>query len=481
MTRIVTTVSADRPDALVKRAKAAGGDLVELRLDLLDELDVPVIEDVLSRIDRPVMATVRSAGEGGKAELGGDDRARLLRAVIEAAPDWVDLEWNDRDLVRPAHRNDVRVVLSRHLEEPATAGRILAEIEKALALDADVAKVAMPAPDQDAVAVLIDAASRARRRGFPYTLMGLEDAVVRALAPTLGMAFVYAAPDDGTPAAEGQLPVSVVQKLGDLQRREDPVKLAGLLGGDVRRSLSPPMHNAAFEAMRVPATYVPLSVDAGRLGRAVDALKTLPFVGVNVTIPHKEAIVDHLDRLAVTAERVGAVNTVLVEGGDLVGHNTDVYGIRKALEPAGPPRGPLLVVGAGGAARAAVTAVRDRPVRVVNRTPEHAEALVGDLGGEAFPLEDLDRAADGAALVVNATPVSPDVPWDRVADGAVALDLVYRPRDTAFLEAAQAGGHRSVTGDRVLLHQAARAFELWTRHDAPLAIMDDALEAAYGR
>lgn len=479
MTRTVATVEAAEPEALAQQAMAAGADLAELRLDGLDELTPESCVRAVEAVDRPVLATLRSADEGGDADLDEATRRDILEAVVDAGPGWIDLELGD-DLIDRAHDREVRVVLSRHRDSPVDTGQLLVDLERQLALGADVAKVAMATDGPDDVAALIDAALGARRRGWSYTLMGLDDPLVRSIAPSLGMALVYTAPSRDRTAAPGQIVTGLMEQIASVQARRDPTRLAGLLGEAVERSLSPPMHNAAFAAVDVPAVYLPLSVDPDAFDAVVEALVELPFFGLNVTIPYKEEILDHLDRTGPVAERVGAVNTVRLEGGRTIGHNTDVAGVRQALAEVEVPDGPALVVGAGGAARAAVVALADREVRVANRTLARAEALVDELGGEAFPLdaEPLAEAADGAAVLVNATPISPKVPVDALADDAVVCDMVYEPRVTELLDRARAAGHATVPGERVLLHQAAEAFEHWTRHDAPVPIMERALEVA---
>lgn len=480
MTRTVTTVQARDPAKLAERAERVGGDLAELRLDRLDDVTPDACARTIEAVDRPVLATLRSADEGGGADLTMEARREALEAVLAAGPEWIDLELDD-DLIDAARDRPTRVVLSRHRRTPVDVGQLLVDLERQLALGADVAKVAMATDGPDGVATLLDAARSARRRGWSYALMGLEDPIVRALAPTLDMALVYASPSPDRAATPGQIATGLMTEIVEIQARPDADRLAALVGERVATSLSPPMHNAAFAAVGVPAVYVPVSVDPEAFEALVAVLPELPIFGLNVTIPYKEAIVDHLDRLDPTAETVGAVNTVRIEGGQMTGHNTDVAGIRRALDEADAPQGPALVVGAGGAARAAVVALRDdRTVRVANRTVERAESLVRDLGGTAFPLEPgpLADAADGAAVVVNATPVSPEVPVDALAPEAVVVDMVYEPRVTELLERSRAAGRRIVPGERVLLHQAARSFEHWTRHDAPVPIMERALEVA---
>ncbi len=273
-------------------------------------------------------------------------------------------------------------------------------------------------------------------------------------------------------------------------------RVVGLMGWPIEHSVSPPMHNAAFDALGLDWCYVPLPVHPQRLREAVEGIRALGLCGVNATVPHKQALVPLVDELTPAAETIGAVNTLIVEEDELLGHNTDAGGFMRALREAGfrPDGCTALVLGAGGAARAVVYAlggVADRVV-VLNRTPRRAHDLVRDfqrpvparLEGGPLEAEALSDAASEVDLVVNATPVGmwpeEDVsPWPQEVPfpaGAFCFDLVYNPRETRLMHTARTAGAGASNGLGMLVHQGAEAFERWTGRDAPVKVMCAACE-----
>ncbi len=280
--------------------------------------------------------------------------------------------------------------------------------------------------------------------------------------------------------------------------------LVGLVGDPVAHSLSPAMHNAAFEALGMNWRYVAFRVDAAALPVALRGAAALGMAGLNVTVPHKEAAARAVDVLDPLARRVGAVNTIRIRGGRLEGFNTDVPGLLDALVGAGasPAGSTALVLGAGGAGRAAAVALAEagaRQVVIANRTRSRAEAAaravqqaaagclveVADLTPEA-----IRRAVRASDVVVHATSASleaggssspPQAGWQEalaegLRPGTVVLDMVYRPARTALLRAAEAAGARAVSGLALLVCQGARSFEIWTGRPAPV----DAMRRAVG-
>lgn len=274
-------------------------------------------------------------------------------------------------------------------------------------------------------------------------------------------------------------------------------RLAGVIGDPVAHSLSPAMHNAAYAALGLDWCYLPLHVTPARLEAALRGLVALGFAGANVTIPHKERAAALADELTPAARAVGAVNTLTVRGEELLGDNTDVGGTLMAVAEAGVELEGrrAVVLGAGGSARAVVYALAEAgaAVTVANRTPTRAEELVQDLAPrvrgevEALPLADaggLQARLAGAALLVNTTPVgmqpgpdlSPLPAGVRCGPELTVLDLVYAPRRTRLLRLAAARGCRTIEGLRVLVHQGALSFTIWTGRAAPLEAMARAVE-----
>jgi shikimate dehydrogenase len=251
------------------------------------------------------------------------------------------------------------------------------------------------------------------------------------------------------------------------------VPTAGVMGWPVAHSQSPLIHRFWLEALGLAGDYARLPVPPGRLGGALAALAPLGLAGVNLTVPHKVAALAHLDSLDPAARAVGAVNTVLVgDGGRLHGTNTDVAGIIEALAPRRFAH--VVLLGAGGAARAAVAALGALGagrLTICNRSAAAAEALLAASGlpGEVRPLEGATPAAD---LLVNATSLgmAGQPPLEVAIGGApLVFDMVYAPLETPLLAGARARGLETVDGLAMLIGQAARAFQLFYGAEPPRA------------
>ena len=273
--------------------------------------------------------------------------------------------------------------------------------------------------------------------------------------------------------------------------------LLGLLGWPVGHSLSPAMHNAAARALGLACGYLPLPIRPTDLKTAVSALAPFNFRGVNVTVPHKQAILPLLDELDDGARALGAVNTVVVaENGRLTGYNTDWSGFQADLMAQGVDvNGRIcLVLGAGGSARAVVYALAQLggQVKLLARRPEQAAQLIADLAPyildgqvEKRPLTTLPHLAhqSHAPLIVNTTPLGmtphtdhsiwpDDLPFPAQS---FIYDLVYNPAQTKLMQQAATANCQASNGLGMLLHQGAQAFTLWTGHQPDLSIMADAL------
>lgn len=268
-------------------------------------------------------------------------------------------------------------------------------------------------------------------------------------------------------------------------------RLAGVIGWPVAHSRSPALHGHWLARYRIDGAYVPLAVPPDRLETALRALPALGFSGVNVTVPHKEAVRRLVDRCDTGAARIGAVNTVVIgPDGRLEGRNTDGFGFLENLAGGYPgwrgDAGPAVVIGAGGAARAILAALVEAgapEIRLVNRTPERAAVLATEFGPPLRTIAWTERTAAlaGAALLVNTTTQGMDgqPPLDLdlagLPPGAVVSDIVYTPLRTPLLAAAAARGNPVVDGLGMLLHQARPGFEAWF---GVRPTVDEALRAA---
>ena len=271
----------------------------------------------------------------------------------------------------------------------------------------------------------------------------------------------------------------------------------GIIGYPIGHSMSPVFQQAALDACGVDAQYVAYQVAPDEVGEFVNGLRQPGIMGINVTVPHKEAVIPFLDEIDDWATEAGAVNTIVNRQGRLTGHNTDGYGFLRALrEGAGfEPQGRrTLILGAGGAARGVVLALAREGVgglTIANRTLERAENLARlaqgrSIAAEAVPLSGdvLVSAASTAELIVNCTTIGmthgPDaeqvpLPWEAIPHDALVYDLVYNPLETRLLREAAQVGLATLGGIEMLVYQGAASFEMWLKRPAPVPVM---LEAA---
>jgi shikimate dehydrogenase len=254
-----------------------------------------------------------------------------------------------------------------------------------------------------------------------------------------------------------------------------------IFGNPITHSLSPQMHNAAFNHLGLNLAF--LAFKANKAAEAAVAIRTLGLHGASITIPHKEAIMEHLDEVDDVGQAIGAVNTVVAQEGRLLGSNTDWLGVVRALEQVTELGGKrCLVLGAGGAARAAIFGLQKRGAEVclMNRNQERGRSLAVEMNCIFVEWQSWDGLE--IELLINATPVGMSATRDQslisaqqLKESMVVLDMVYRPLETRLLKDAAAAGSICVSGLEMLLQQGVAQFEIWTGHEAPFAVMRQAL------
>ncbi len=276
-------------------------------------------------------------------------------------------------------------------------------------------------------------------------------------------------------------------------------QFCGVIGNPVEHSLSPAIHNAAFQKLGLNFVYLAFRVEA--IGEAIKGLRALGnFRGASVTIPHKVAAVPFLDSVEPTARHIGAINTIVAEGGTLTGHNTDAIGALRALREGGVElKGrQVVMLGSGGAARAIAFALGTvtgiERLTLLGIDSQERTALARDLQSKTGMTVQESLLDEGALrnilpdshVLIHCTPMgmSPKVnetavPAALLHTGLTVMDIVYNPRDTQLLKDAKARGCRTIPGLEMFLHQAAAQFELWTHHAAPADVMRAVLESRF--
>jgi 3-dehydroquinate dehydratase / shikimate dehydrogenase len=489
--RIIVTLAAPTLAALEAQAARLGGPPIgyELRLDYLKEFEdfENNLHQMLSRLHFPRMvATCRRQEAGGQFAGSPEDQAAILQAAVRAGCQWVDLEIESvnrlgRSVVkkfRPA-----KVIVSYHNYHKTPA---LGSIYRRLArLPVAAVKIAGHVGHLRDNLHLLRLLKSHRSRGPKIVGVGMGPSGLpsRLLALRWGSLFTYASVANHHGVAAGQLPWDVMRSLYRVERMDHRTKLYGVVGSHASISLSPTMHNAAFQAKRVNAVYLPC--ETANLRDFMAFAKALGFQGFSVTMPFKRAVIRHLDWLDPLARQIGACNTVALQRGKWMGWNTDsaavIEVLTKRLRLAGSR---ILILGAGGAARAAAFALRAEGAEVLlaARREGVAKKLARSVSAQAISWSSADNLDVDA--VINATPLgmaphTDGLPIDlarlRVR---VVFDMVYYPLETRLLSEARGRGLTTISGLEMLVAQGARQFEIWTGQAAPRALMEQAVRHA---
>jgi 3-dehydroquinate dehydratase/shikimate dehydrogenase len=497
MSLVCVSLAARNPAELEVAARAgmrAGADILELRLDCLKDCGTRQLAGLRRRIGfLPLIATIRPTREGGAYRGSENLRLELLEQAIGCGFDYVDLELGmerarlDR-LLALCRRRGVKSIVSYHdhARTPALK-RIVRRIEQCASFG-DIGKVAFAARSFQDSTRIIKAARAVGNKPLRFIAIGMGEhgTITRTLGPFLGSELVYAGLEGRRRTADGQQDVGELRRLwgaaGPGKRVTRSTKLFGLMGFPLGHSLSPLMHNTAFRALGIDAFYLPFEVEPEQLEGTLLALRAAGLRGANVTIPHKERMMRLLDGVDETAQKVGAVNTILNRNGNLTGYNTDVTGFTGALAAAGVrlEDASALVLGAGGAARAAVHGLLENGARVTvaNRSRRRALGLREHLGArdiDVVDLRDVERLMGDADLLVNCTPVgmrsfargSP-VPIGLIRSDMAVFDMVYNPVRTALLAGAERRGATTISGMEMFILQGMESFRLWTGRTFPV-------------
>ena len=489
--RVCAVIAEPTVEAAQKAISRAAGiaDLIELRLDYLGDFDFTnpaALGPLLAGDHPPVIITCRSVEEGGKQAVDHPVRLKLLVEGARQFADYCDIEAAHYAQAANLSPDLSRLIVSYHNFEETPAA-LEAIYDRITALPAAVHKIVIHArtiADSLAVFRLLDRA-RSEGRKLIAIAMGEAGIVTRVLGPSRGSFLTYAALAPGRESAAGQLTCDELGELYRVRHLSRDTVVTGIIGSPVGHSASPALHNRAFAALGLDFVYLPFEVGDveaffARFVRTATREIDWNLRGLSVTIPHKTAVIPILDELDATAREVGAVNTIVIDEGKLLGYNTDVEGAMVPLERAGSLEGEsCAVIGAGGAARAIVYGLIKRGARVslFARDAVRARALAERFGVGVFPLEAFSSC--DAAVVINTTPVgmrghdegSSPVPRQSLRGRRIAYDLVYNPLETQFLIDARAEGCQTISGLEMLVAQAALQFELWTGRKPPIDLM----------
>lgn len=507
--KICVSVCAETADKFIENIQRAAefADVVELRFDCLNkEVEPEILWTELKKLRQNfrghLLATFRPKEQGGKRKLSLNERRNFWHdSHVYEFVDWGDFEF---DLHKDDWDSYFKAVFRKIFRSHHDFHRVppnLSEIYESLCnltnyinpgKDSDVVKIAVQTDDiSDTIAVwkLLQKAKKDGKQIIPIA-MGEAGKWTRILGLAHGAVMTYASPGEGKETASGQLTAKELIETYRVKELNENTEIYGIVGNPVSHSVSPAMHNAAFKFHNLNAVFIPFQVK--NLGEFIknfirpETRKVeLNFRGFSVTIPHKQAIIEYLDEMDETAKAIGAVNTVKIENGKLYGYNTDAFGF---IEPLKSVYGNLAgakaaVIGAGGAARAVIYALKkeDAEVTIFARNLEKAKYLVEDFQVE---LKELSKTKDQRPktdfsdfdILINATPLGTkgelesETPAlaDEIKNISLCYDLVYNPTVTRFLREANSANVPTLNGLQMLVAQGAAQFKIWTGKDAPV-------------
>jgi 3-dehydroquinate dehydratase/shikimate dehydrogenase len=491
--RICIALGLPDPARLLDHARreAAGGEsFLEFRLDYLEDpyRGAEVIAEFLREFpDCIILATCRRHQNHGRFNGSIEDQIRVLDAAVRCGAKAVDVEVETAEAAPERLsqlRSSAHLIISYHnFEATPPMDQVLGRMLKTPADAYKVVTTARKPSDCGRVLALPKAHPKTR---LVVLAMGELGFPTRVLSTAFGGLYTYAAPLMTEGTAAGQVSARQLRHLYRVEKLGRAPKVYGVIADPVRHSISPAVHNRAFQARRLDAVYLPFLVAPSHLRDFFTVAEKLPLAGFSVTIPHKQKIMRYLDVVEPLARRIGAVNTVWRKAGRWRGTNTDAEGV---IAPLGRQlrlrNASVLIVGNGGAARSAACALADAGARLalVGRNPDRVRALSKVCNAEPLLKEQLETRHFDA--VVHATPLGmfPHVNecyFNGRIPAEIVFDMVYNPLETELIRRARTQGKTVVPGINMFVEQAVRQFEIWTGLSAPRSLMESVAMEALG-
>ncbi len=485
--RICIAMGFPDPQKLMEHARReanAGESFFEFRLDYLaaPEQGVAVIRKFLAaHPECCILATCRRHQNHGKFNGSVEDQIRILDAALDAGARAVDVEIESAEnaLARlETLRGKGQLVLSYHNYDGTPSPESI--LRRMLRVPADGYKIVTTARKPSDNSRILAITKSHPRTPLIVLAMGEIGFPTRVLGTAWGGMFTYAAPNASEGTASGQVSARVLRHLYRAEKFSRAAKIYGVIADPVRHSISPAVHNRAFQSLRLDAVYLPFLVQPPQLKDFFTLAEALPIAGFSVTIPHKQRILRYLDVVDPLARRIGAVNTVWKKAGKWRGANTDADAVTVPLSrKLRLSKSSVLVVGNGGAARSAAYALvgSGAKVSIVGRNPDRVRSLARACGAESLLREQVNGRKFDA--LVHATPLGmlPNTDacfFPGALPAELVFDMVYNPLETTLLRHAASQGLTVISGLQMFLEQATRQFEIWTGAPAPRSVMEKA-------
>lgn len=455
-----------------------GAQLVELRLDWLSHM--PDLRRILKVKPTPVVVTCRRPDDKGRWKWTEEQRMTVLREAIVSGVDYVDLEVDIAASV-PRFGDTKRIISYHNFEETPL---LLYDIyEELCTKDPDIIKIVTMANTPSDNVRMLDLVAHAKVPTIGFC-MGELGTMSRVLCGKFGSPFTYASFSSERQLAPGQLSFKDMHELYRFNQITEKTKVYGVLGDPIAHSLSPLLHNSAFQHTGIDAVYLPIRVPLDAFSDSLQEFDKLGIDGYSVTIPNKHAALEFSDEADTATVEIGAANTLIHRDGKWSATNTDYDAAVETLEILLSnleenlrtfSNRQILILGAGGVARAIGLAMMrlGAIVTICNRTSAKAELLAAELGCQQVTWE--NRGAADTEILINCTPVGmhPNVnetPFNEtwLRENAMVFDTIYNPENTLLIKQARARGCPTISGLEMFVRQAAKQFEQFTGQEAPL-------------
>ncbi len=480
--KVCIAIIGSTPAELLEKANAVYREntFLEFRLDYLAKplAALPKLKEFLA--DHPevtAVGTCRREANGGKFAGTAAAELEVLQKAAGSGFHLVDVELQTAEQVKHQELDKLRsrgagLIISYH--DFMSTKDLDGIFERIQPFEPEFVKIVSTARSLTDNVAMIRFLERARDKASVVGIcMGDQGIISRILGPRSGSAFTFASANAGEETAPGQISARTLLDLYRVDQLDAATKVYGVAGNPVAHSLSPAMLNAAFRRERVNSVYLPLQTS--NLKDLLTLVREVPVSGLSVTMPFKQEILKHLQKTDPLSEKIGACNTVVrSQDGKLYGFNTDVAAVVRPLEKRLSLRNAkILVIGAGGAARAAVFGLKEKgaEVFVLNRTVATAQKLAKEAKAKTAKREQLAKSSFD--VIVNATPVgmrgakAQTLLEPNEMNARLVFDLIYNPIDTPLIRAAREKSIPVITGVEMFVHQGARQFEIWTGKPAP--------------
>lgn len=448
-------------------------DVIELRLDYWQTLDIAAVARLRETMPLPVIFTLRKKSQGGGCELPEAQRLELIYQLAALAPEYFDLEYDIPQAWCKDFRRlfpSIQLIGSYHNfdETPHDFNLLFPSLFR---FTFDIVKIAVFSHNIcDTLRLLIFLQTTSRNHRMIGIAMGEYGQISRILAPVMGGIATYGSVDDNSPAAPGQLTLSEMTNIYRINKLNPNTQIYALLGDPVSQSPGHLVHNQTFSSLNKNAVYVKCRVNPDHLAQAMSLLRQLPFYGMSVTIPHKETVVPFLDNLFAEAAILQIVNTVKREDNLYLGFNTDVTGAASVLEKTTPlKQRRCLILGAGGSAKALAYMLLSKQAEVTlcNRTLARALNFTQKFGGKSLDFNSLFANSEFPYdTIINTLPASAYeqqcANWTiPPVDDGIAMDIVLKPIETTFIKLAKTAGWHCITGNALFAAQGQDQLKIW--------------------